>query len=32
MKAQLRDTGPQGTSTPRGDYMEYYEIISEVTP
>ena len=32
LKAQLRDTGPQGASTTRGDYMEYYEIISEVTP
>ena len=27
MKSQLRDTGPQNTSKPRGDYMEYYEVI-----
>ncbi|MDE2900066.1 MAG: antibiotic biosynthesis monooxygenase [Chloroflexota bacterium] len=32
LKSQLRDTSPQGVSTPRGDYMEYYEIIDEVTP
>ena len=32
LKSQLRDTGPQGASTTRGDYMEYYEVISEVTP
>ena len=32
LKAQLRDTSPQGISTPRGDYMEYYEIIEETKP
>lgn len=32
LKSQLRDSSPQGVSTPRGDYMEYYEIIDEVTP
>ena len=32
MKSQLRDTGPQNTSTPRGDYMEYYEVIDETKP
>lgn len=32
LKSQLRDASPQGVSTPRGDYMEYYEIIDEVTP
>ena len=32
LKSQLRDTSPTGVSTPRGDYMEYYEIIDETTP
>ena len=32
LKSALRETGPQGTSTARGDYMEYYEIIDEMTP
>jgi len=32
LKSALRETGPQGTSTARGDYMEYYEIIDEVAP
>lgn len=32
MKSQLRETGPQGTSTARGQYMEYYEVIDEAAP
>ena len=32
LKSALRDSSPQGVSTARGDYMEYYEIIDEMTP
>ena len=32
-KSDLRNTAPPGHSAPRsGEYMEYYEIIDEVTP